>query len=420
VPNFPDDTGMGIRRSLLVHAALSGVVAGLKVAVVGGGLGGLATAVYLAKSGRVCRVEMIDAAAGPGLGGASAVAAGLMHPWAPRGKFLHKGLEGYSATHAMLDLVRDCTGACVHSQQTILRPCYDLEELKQWTQAADNHPDWLAVEDAEQYSRRLGCAPTRRVLGAALMKRSTTIDTPLYLKARYETVRKFTPDCSWTHRSLTNHEQVFDLCKVNDFVVVASGLGVAKLWPESLSVKYVRGQNLIYSLPITALQHSILSGGEYIIPRLNQSTLLVGATHEHDQISLEAPPDMNVAVDMLSHSIADLYPPLHNAAPVGCEAGVRVVSQRTQLGRVPIIAIGKQHENLWLLSELKIFRNFTLVSQSYLLAPGPFISNQTTNLPSTTSNKAGFGSRGIIHHALFAEQLAKAILTTTSTNLKTQ
>lgn len=87
------------------------VIAGLprrpRCAVVGGGFAGLATAYHLAAFGS--EVTVFDRQE-VGTGGASAVAAGLLHPLTPRGKLIWKGEEGLAAAKEMIKVRHDVLG----------------------------------------------------------------------------------------------------------------------------------------------------------------------------------------------------------------------------------------------------------------------------------------------------------------------
>ena len=73
-----------------------------RVAVVGGGLAGLATAFHLLNvSAPLDALHVYDACA-PGTGGASAAAAGLLHPFTRTGGEIWRGRDGFAATCALL------------------------------------------------------------------------------------------------------------------------------------------------------------------------------------------------------------------------------------------------------------------------------------------------------------------------------
>ena len=72
------------------------------VAIVGGGLAGLATAWQLATAARPPASITIWDPRPPGQAEASSVAGGLLHPLSPRNKLLWAGPEGFEATIGLL------------------------------------------------------------------------------------------------------------------------------------------------------------------------------------------------------------------------------------------------------------------------------------------------------------------------------
>ena len=72
------------------------------VAIVGGGLAGLATAWQLATAARPPASITIWDPRPPGRAEASSVAGGLLHPLSPRNKLLWAGPEGFEATTGLL------------------------------------------------------------------------------------------------------------------------------------------------------------------------------------------------------------------------------------------------------------------------------------------------------------------------------
>ena len=73
-----------------------------RIAVIGGGLAGLGTAAHrLSEADNLECLHVYDEAR-PGEGGASAVAAGLLHPFTPKGREIWQGAAGFEATLALL------------------------------------------------------------------------------------------------------------------------------------------------------------------------------------------------------------------------------------------------------------------------------------------------------------------------------
>lgn len=99
----PTGSDVGDQNALdeRVKAAVAAMPRRPRCAVVGGGFAGLATAYHLAAFGSDVTVFDPNEV---GTGGASAVAAGLLHPLTPRGKVIWKGEEGYKAAMEMIEV----------------------------------------------------------------------------------------------------------------------------------------------------------------------------------------------------------------------------------------------------------------------------------------------------------------------------
>lgn len=84
-----------------VKAAIAALPRRPHCAVVGAGFAGLATAYHLTAFGS--DVTIFDPSE-VGTGGASSVAAGLLHPLTPRGKLIWKGEEGFVAAKELIEV----------------------------------------------------------------------------------------------------------------------------------------------------------------------------------------------------------------------------------------------------------------------------------------------------------------------------
>lgn len=84
-----------------VKAAVAALPQRPRCAVVGAGFAGLATAYFLAAFGSDVTVFDPNEV---GTGGASSVAAGLLHPLTPRGKLIWKGEEGFVAAVGLIEV----------------------------------------------------------------------------------------------------------------------------------------------------------------------------------------------------------------------------------------------------------------------------------------------------------------------------
>lgn len=103
----------------LVKAALAALPWRPRCAVIGGGFAGLATAYNLVTYGSDVTVFDPNEV---GTGGASSVAAGLLHPLTPRGKIIWKGLEGLATAKELIQVRRIHGHQCSRCLTVLTRP----------------------------------------------------------------------------------------------------------------------------------------------------------------------------------------------------------------------------------------------------------------------------------------------------------
>ncbi len=225
-------------------------------------------------------------------------------------------------------------------------------------------------------------------LGGALFRKSLIVNPPVYLAALWHRIQSLSPKSSWLSTTLSS-DDLIPLYDKYSAVVLAAGPGIRKLWPDGapgLPFKYVKGQNLLYKFRddvnhkkdnFDNLLEFTLLKGEYIAPekRGDMKSLVCGASHEYFSSLNHINDDVDIdkAIHLLSPKLMDLYPNLNKYYQLsGCTAGIRVMSERTNLGKVPIIARHPKHSSLWMIG--------------------------------------GLGARGLIHHAYVANKLVLAII----------
>jgi glycine/D-amino acid oxidase-like deaminating enzyme len=298
--------------------------------------------------------------------------------------------------HIYLQIAQRAIGpdaAVYRTDVSVLRPCYNEESLLGWKNAAQKYPDMLEAISSEDFKGKLEVnlnnedeaifspSPSLSALpvavGAMSMSNVYVVDAPVYMLGLWKAIQEMSTDSNCKVEWVSKNVDDLDvLLADSDAVVLCSGAGSQKLWsnadPESakLPFNYVRGQNLIYDgkdLPEIA----VLSG-EYVVPI--QDKLVCGATHEFGQLEdlLIQGPDLEKAESLLGDKASSLFPQLQSRSPISANTGIRVSSQRTQLGRLPIISRNRLNSKVWM---------FT-----------------------------GLGSRGLIHHAVVGKYLANAVI----------
>lgn len=392
---------------------------GFKACVIGGGFAGLATCNFLLDQCPSISITLFDKEKGPGINGASVVAGGLMHPFTPKAKLIWKGIEGFELSSSLMLSAQQYIDQPIYQEKPILRPSYKIDDYNRWQEAVIEYPAMVESVSKEEVER-ITC--TQGTLGGVKLLKSLLVHPSVYLSALWNRVTSLSPTSAWTHKHLAKDE-LNHLSKEFDVVVVTSGPGVYNLWSDSkqqLPFKFVRGQNLIYNYqpssdpissqnrpdnsnikvdsikgdsfmenqpshhPVPNLDIALLRG-EYIVPSFHNPTQLVcGATHEYEVSIEKIPTDPSPieAYNLLQPKLSTLYPPLfsNNYKLESVNAGIRVMSERSNLGKIPLISVHSEYSNVWLL--------------------------------------AGLGARGLIHHAYMAKTLVKCISETIdSTNV---
>jgi len=292
----------------------------------------------------------------PGIGGASAVSAGLMHPFAPRGNLIWQGLEGFAATMKIIDEL-EASGPLESSR--IFNPTIELVRLidtendfKNWQRAARKYPDWLTFTPI----------PSSEVNNTArvVIKMAGIVDCPRYVEAFWKMIDTSHQSVHWRAEAV---EDPVKLCQQYDVVILCCGASIPQLFSRStpnnqpcnqmLDVKLVRGQNIVFrtkSHNAPDIKEAVICG-DYIVPKtfnshLNEfglqsngeQYLLGGATHEYldsYDVQRDDRPDLAVASQLLLPQLNKLQPLLADQyQAVAANAGVRVVTPRTHFGKV--------------------------------------------------------------------------------------
>lgn len=373
------------------------------IAVVGGGLAGLAVAHSLLEESRsrslpLSRLHVLDPAS-PGEGGASAVAAGLLHPFSPKGRELWRGEEGFTATLALVRKVERHLGQRVSCDSGLLRlaltdkeqkeqsaSCQHRDGLKETTSVLERR--WLdrgkAAELAIGVSSAISAEASRALpseaLGAVHVPAAISIDPPAYCRGLWSLCKALgaeLPGCEelvWQRRGLEGLSELSG--EGFDAIVIACGARSQMLAElRALPITPVRGQNLL--LRNEAGLRVPLICGKYLVPLPDAQLLLAGATFEYDGERSFRPSDPSEAEAHLRTKLGEMHGPASSAEALGCLAGVRALPPRSHLGYVPLVGqlpagTAPESADAWLLT--------------------------------------GLGSRGFIHHAVLGRDLATAIL----------
>ncbi len=267
----------------------------MKIAIIGAGFAGLATAYFLLESGKA-RVTLFEATKIGG--GASGVASGLMHPYAGfSAKRSQRATQALAVSKQLLRVSEKHTPKIVASQSGILRSSMNEEQHERLLTHASEFGDVEHLDD------RL-----------FMIHSGITVMSENYLTGLAAAIFRMGGEMVYHKvRSLMELDHF-------DHVVIAAGFGI-KAFPEceNLKVKFLKGQalNMKGSPPH---EKSFISKG--FISHLGSNTRFeIGSTYERD--FSHTAPDMDVATKLLRDKL-DLC---EGADILDVRAGVRVCAQ---------------------------------------------------------------------------------------------
>lgn len=330
----------------------------LKIAIIGAGFCGIAAAWHLLnhRFSSSAKVDIFDA---KGIGkGTSGIAAGLLHPYAgAHAKLNWRGHEGFQATKKLIEASAKALGHSVIAENKgILRLALNEEQLADFKKCAEKYPqdtDWLDANVCQHLVPGCMHAP------GLLIKSGLTIFSSLYLEGLWLACKSL--GASLYKRRIHSMDEL----KHYDITIAAAGsdfLGLPEL--SSLPLSLVKGQalELAWNNDIPPLACA-LNSRVYLVMTYGNKSCLVGATYEKGFQTANI--DRVVAEHELLPKAFELFPPLKDAAILNCYAGMR--------------AVAPLHR--------------------------PFLEEIS---PSQWAI-GGMGSKGLLYHALYAEELANKI-----------
>eukprot|EP01039_Chlorochromonas_danica_P004976 gene4976-5464_t len=394
----------------------------MRLAIIGGGFSGLSTAFKLVKSYKT--IHVFDPRP-PGQAAASSISGGLMHPFAPRGNLMWKSLEGFEAAQSVLNelaiegfdqivssphnphttstsTTTTSTTTTSHSNpyaQSLLRPVFTQTDKENWEKAVLRTPD-LIERDALAYF---------------LIKKVLIFHPVRYLQSLWSVIERKCQDSQWINKQVTHLE---DIVQEYDTVVIANSYDMPRLWqqhsqistlskpkpppPPALRVHYIRGRIFQYDNTIEGEGEASsklfypagLLNGEYIVPTTDphdndRPVLSCGSSHEHyrqdyihhhvnEMTYYQSPAKHDGEEEKMRQRLYRLLPLLQTRRETGTSSAVRLSTDRSIEGRLPIVGRHPGFDNVWVL--------------------------------------AGLGSKGLIYHALMADYLSQAILSNDEIN----
>jgi glycine/D-amino acid oxidase-like deaminating enzyme len=327
----------------------------MDIAIIGAGFCGLAVAWHLVNHVPAFPHLNIHVFDHQEIGhGTSGIAAGLLHPFVgAHAKLNFRGLEGIQATHKLLQVAAQTLNRPVTSpHKGILRLAMTEDQSDDFRLSAERYPQevqWLGAQACQELAPGCGFAP------GLWIKEGLSVYSSLYLQGLWQACAQ--QGVKFEKRRIQSLEELHDF----DITIVTAGAESQRL-PEcrDLKLKSVKGQLLEFSWPEGVPPLSCaLNSHAYLLMGPTNRTCLVGATYEKEYSDAEV--DVEFAKQDILPKAYQLFPPLQEATLLNCYVGIRAVTPQ----HLPFIK--RLTDSQWVLT--------------------------------------GMGSKGLLYHALFAQEL---------------
>jgi len=274
----------------------------MRIAIVGAGFSGLSLAWHLIKSTQ-CTVVLYDAK-GIG-GGASGIAAGLLHPYVgEEGKRSLLASEGIASTKGLIAVSEEALGEKVAEQNGVLRHVLSDDLRALFLSHGQKYGD-VKLEGKDCF----------------LITSGITVDCPRYLEGLWRALQKKGVELIL--------QEVTDVASLKGFdhVVIATGAGI-RTFAELKHLRYsvLKGQVLLCQAPesVSLPQLSSICKG-YIALASEKRMCSIGSTYERGVENDH--PDVEGAKKTLYPKIALFFPEVEKLEIKECRAAMRVISK---------------------------------------------------------------------------------------------
>ncbi|MGI2298306.1 NAD(P)/FAD-dependent oxidoreductase [Candidatus Cardinium hertigii] len=202
----------------------------MRIAIVGGGLSGLAVCYHLLSKDRTLKIELFEK---EGIGsGASGAAAGLLHPYTGSLAQLNWGSkDAIAATIQLLNAAAHAIGKSTYKKSGIVRCAINLEDQKSFSKIVQTQDDVSLWDPDHTYNQTGIYRPALFIPGGL------SVYTDLYLKGIWIL-------CAHYGAKLVSQTFILNDSAHFDKVILACGADIANLYP-SLNLVLKRGEILI-------------------------------------------------------------------------------------------------------------------------------------------------------------------------------
>lgn len=326
----------------------------MKVAILGAGFCGLAVAWNLLQ---IPNVEVVIFDPRPIATGTSSIAAGLLHPYVgAHSKLNWRAAEGMLATKKLLHIAEQTLGETVAYPQGMLRLAITAPQMQDFAGSVHLYTDvhWRSIEECRIATPHILPYP------GIFIDSAITVDCESYLQGLWLA-------CA-SRGALFKQIAIASLKELDrfDHIIATMGAHTTDMIELShLPIRPTKGQVIEFSWPnnLPTLPYPINSQA-YLLMNPRNASCIVGATYEK-QYANESP-DAEAAKKEILPKVRPFFPKIDALELISCRAGVRAGTP----DRKPLI---KQiSDTCWVLT--------------------------------------GMGSKGLLYHALFAEELVKKAL----------
>jgi glycine/D-amino acid oxidase-like deaminating enzyme len=267
----------------------------MKIAIIGAGFSGLAVAWNLLNEKN--QVTVFDPFL---LGGASAVATGLLHPYVgEEGRRSLFATEAMEKTEQLLRIAEENLGKAVYREGVVR----------------------VAQNEKQKLSFKSHCVVFKDVVDLEndrfLVKSGKTVFCKRYLEGMRLAISKKGGEFVTEKITDLNQLQGFDQ------VVVAAGASIRDFPELGLKLRFIKGQVLTCQIP-EQLERSLIGKG-YIALSHEPKICHVGATYE--RFDLTETTDLLHTQKVLFAKASSFYPDIYQLKPVDCSSAIRVMRQ---------------------------------------------------------------------------------------------
>ncbi|CCB86404.1 putative uncharacterized protein [Parachlamydia acanthamoebae UV-7] len=325
----------------------------MRIAIIGAGFSGLAAAWYFLQQPHL-EVTVFDKK-GIG-GGASGVAAGLLHPYAGAHAKLNRfGKEGWEESCHLIEIAEEALGMPVADRNGLLRLALNDQQVSDFTLSSTRYSDVQFFSEAQCQQH----VPGVKAIAGIFIHTAMAVYSDLYLQGLWKACKR--KGAEFLQQEIKRLDEVSQF----DCVVIAAGGEIMQLIDATrYSLTLIKGQLLELEWPQGLAPLSFpLSSQAYLTMSPDRKTCLVGSTFEKQFTDLQV--DLEQAIQEIIPKAAAFFPAIQTMKIVKGYAGVRIASKN----HLPFYE--KIDAKTWIIT--------------------------------------GMGSKGLLYHALYAKQLGVEI-----------